>query len=61
MVHTHNNPLSTVTVNNDGTETWKNFDHTEFIRGTVLTTITGNITPEVSSVLGLTMLGDPNV
>jgi hypothetical protein len=61
LSQTHGNPMSLITVNADGNETWKAFEGTEFVRVVVLTTITGNVTPQVSSVLGLTILGDSNV
>ena len=61
LSQTHGNPISLITVNNNGTETWKAFDGVEFVRDGVLTKITGNVTPEVSGVLALTVLGDENV
>jgi hypothetical protein len=64
LSQTHGNPISLITVNDNGTQTWKAFDGAEFIRGAVLTHlthITGNATTGVPAVLNLTILGDENV
>jgi len=64
MTQTHNSPISLITVNDNGTETWKAFDGTEFVQSAVLTHlthITGNATTGVPGVLSLTILGDENV
>ena len=61
LSQTHGNPISLITVNDNGTETWKTFDGVEFVRDGVLTKITDDISPKLSNVLALTILGDTNV